>query len=69
MQCLQCFYLESIAAIGLRIGLIIQMNEIVKLNESQRSRSSFDLSQRSLRFEIKTCFSWKLLSHLEPNFI
>ena len=30
--------------------LIIQTNELMKLNEYQRSRSLFDLGQRSLRF-------------------
>ena len=29
----------------------IQMNELMKLNEYQRSRSLFDLGQRSLRFQ------------------
>ena len=35
----------------LRVGSNIQMNELMKLNEYQRSRSLFDLGQRSLRFQ------------------
>ena len=64
------YYLETIAAIGLKVSLNIQINELMKLNEYQRSRTLFDLGQRSLRFKkIKICFSQKLLSHLELNFI
>ena len=51
------YNLETIAAIGLKVGLNIQINELMKLNEYQRSRSLFDLGQRSLRFENKHCFS------------
>ena len=43
-------YLEPIAAIGLRVGLSIQTNELIKLNEYQRS-NIIDLAQRSLRFQ------------------
>ena len=45
------YYLENIAAIGLKVGLNIQINDLMKLNEYQRSRSLFDLGQRSLRFQ------------------
>ena len=45
------YNLETIAAIGLKVGLNIQINEIMKLNEYHRSRSLFDLGQRSLRFQ------------------
>ena len=45
------YYLEIIAAIGLKYGSIIQMNELMKLNEYQKSRSLFDLGQRSLKFQ------------------
>ena len=45
------YNLETIAAIGLKVGLNIQINELMKLNEYQRSRSLFDLSQRLLRFQ------------------
>ena len=54
---------------GLKVGLSIQIKELMKLNEYQRSRSLFDLAQRSSDFTIKTCFSQKMLGHLEPTFI
>ena len=33
------YYLEIVAAIGLKVGLSIQINKIMKINEYQRSRS------------------------------
>ena len=63
------YYLETIADVGIKVGLSIQIHELMRLNEYQTSGSLFDIGQRSLRFQIKTCFSQKLLSHLEPNFI
>ena len=45
------YYLETIAAIGLKVGLNIQINELMKFSEYQRSRSLFELRQRSLRFQ------------------
>ena len=45
------FFLETIAALGLKVAWSIQLNEFMKLSEYQRSRSFFDLSQRSLRFQ------------------
>ena len=33
------YYLETIATIGLKVGLSIQINELMKLNEYQRSMS------------------------------
>ena len=44
------YYLEIIEAIGLKVGSNIQMHELMKLNEHQRSRSLFDLGHGSLRF-------------------
>ena len=49
------YYLETIAAIGLKVGLNIQINEFMKLSEYQ-SRSLFDLGQRSLRFQTTFLF-------------
>ena len=43
--------LETIAAIGLKVALNIQINELMKLIEYQRSRSLFDLGQRPLIFQ------------------
>ena len=45
------YYLETVTAKGLKVGLSIQSNEFMKLNEYQRSRSLFDLGHRSLRFQ------------------
>ena len=44
-------FLETIAALGLKVGLNVQINKLMTLNEYQRSRSLFDLGQRSLRFQ------------------
>ena len=44
-------FLETIAALGLKVALGIQLNKIMKLSEYQRSRSFFDRGQRSLRFQ------------------
>ena len=44
-------FLETIAALDLKITLSIQLNELMKFSEYQWSRSSFDLGQRSLRFQ------------------
>ena len=69
-KCENMYYLETIAAIGLKVVLSIQMNKQMNLNEYQRSRSLFDLGQKSLRFQKNPVFfSRKLVSHLEPNFI
>ena len=43
-------FLETIAALGLKVACSIQLNELMKLSEYQRSRSFFDLGQRSVRF-------------------
>ena len=44
-------FLETIASLGLKAAWSIQLNELMKLSEFQRSRSFFDLGQRSLRFQ------------------
>ena len=44
------YYLETITPLGLKVGLSVQINKLIKLNENQRSRSLFDLAKRSLRF-------------------
>ena len=45
------YFLETIAALGLKVAWSIQENELMKLSEYQRSRSFFDLGQRSLTFQ------------------
>ena len=63
------YYFETIAAIGLKVGLFIQINELMKLNEYKGEGHYLTLAKGHSDLNIKTCFSWKLLSHLEPNFI
>ena len=53
------------AALGLKVSQSNQL-KLMKLNEYQRSRSFFDLGQRSLRFHF---FSQKLKNDLKPQFI
>ena len=50
------YLLITIAALGLKVALSIQLNEFIKLSEYQRSRSFFDLGQRSLRFQSSNLF-------------
>ena len=45
------YVLETIAALGFKVARSIQLNKLMELSEYQRSRSFFDLSQRSLRFQ------------------
>ena len=45
------YFLETIAALGLKVAWSIKLNELMKLSEYQRSKSFFDLGQRSLRFQ------------------
>ena len=40
------YFLETIAALGLKVDWSIQLNELMKLSEYQRSRSFFDLGRR-----------------------
>ena len=45
------YFLETIAALGLKVAWSIQLNELMKLSECQRSMTFFDLDQRSLIFQ------------------
>ena len=45
------FLLETIAALGLKVAWSIQLNELMKLNEYQRSTPFFELGQRWFRFQ------------------
>ena len=45
------YFLETIAAIGLKVARRIKLNKLMKLSEYQRSRLFFDLGQRSLKFQ------------------
>ena len=44
-------FLDTIAAIGLKVAWSIQLNKLMKLSEYQWSRSFFDLGQRPLIFQ------------------
>ena len=63
------YYLEIIAAIGLKVGSNIQMNELMKLNEYQSSRSIFDLGQRSLRFQNYILFFSETVESFRTKFL
>ena len=43
--------LKLITALGLTVASSIQLSEFMKLSEYQKSRSFFDLGQRSLIFQ------------------
>ena len=45
------YFLETVAAIGLKVAWSIQLHELMKMSEYQRSISFFDFGQRSLRFQ------------------
>ena len=45
-------FCETIAAIGLKVGLSLQINESLQLNEYERLRSFSVLDRRLLRFQI-----------------
>ena len=63
------YYSETIAAIGLKVGLNIQINELMKLNEYQSQGHYLTFVKGHSDFKINSCFSQILLSQLEPNFI
>ena len=54
------YFLETIAALGLKVAWSIQLNELMKFSEYQRSMSFFDLGQRSLRFQSQNLFFSKI---------
>ena len=62
------YYFKTIAAISLKVGLNIQINELMKLNEIRGQGHYLTLVTGHSDFKIKTCFTGKLMSHLEPNF-
>ena len=55
-------FLETVAALGLKVAWSIQVNELMKLSEYQWSRSFFDLGQRSLRFQSEMFDFWPVYS-------
>ena len=49
-------FLETVAALGLKIAWSIQLNELMKLSEYQRSSHSLTLVKSHSDFKFKTCF-------------
>ena len=47
------FFLETIAALGLKVVWSIQLNELMKYSEYQRSRSFFDFAKGHSDFKVK----------------
>ena len=72
------FFLETIAALGLKVAWSIHLNELMKLNEYQRSTSFFERGQRSFRFQLNVWLwpvysgeqfraSWPTCSYIWPS--
>ena len=55
-------FLETIAALGLKVAWSIQLNELMKLNEYQRSTSFFELGQRSFQISKLNVWLWPVYS-------
>ena len=45
------YFSETVAVCDLKVGRCIELKNIMKLHEYQRSRSFFDLYKRSLSFQ------------------
>ena len=45
------YFPKNIAACDLNVGSYTELNDLMKVHECQRSRSLFDLPQRSLHFQ------------------
>ena len=59
------YFLETIAAFGLKVARSIKLNKLMTLSEYQRLRSFFYIGQMSFRFQSYQ----KQLGDLEPKFI
>ena len=53
------YFLETMAALGLKVGLSIQLNELMKLSEINGQGRSLTLVKGHSDFKVKTCFSEK----------
>ena len=62
-------FLETIAALGLKVAWSIQLNEFMKLGEYQSQGHSLTLVKGHSDFKVKTCFSQKHLGDLELKLI
>ena len=63
------YFSKTIAAYDLKVGRCIELNDLMNLNEYQRSRSLFDLCQKVTVFSNYNLFSQLLMSLLKPNTI
>ena len=60
------YYLEIVAAIGLKVGLSIPVNDLMSIKGQGQYLT---LIKGHSDVKVKTCLSQKLSSLLEPNFI
>ena len=63
------YFLETIAALGLKVALTIQLNKLMKLSKYQGQGHSLTLVKGQTDFKVKTCFSQKQSGNLEPKLI
>ena len=56
MKIIHVYYLETIADIGLKVGLNIQINELMKLREYQSQGHYLTLAKGHSDFKIKFVF-------------
>ena len=67
---MKIIFFEIIIALGLKAGLSIHLNELMKFNIYIKGQGhSLTFAKDHTDFKIKTCFSQKQLSHLKPNLI
>ena len=62
------YFLETIAALGLKVAWNIQLNEFMKLSIKGQGHS-LTLVKVQSDFKLKTCFSQKQLFDLKPKLI
>ena len=62
------YFLETVAALGLKVGQSIQLNELMTLSECQRSRPFLTLAKDYSDFRIKAFFQ-KLVGNLKLKFM
>ena len=60
------YFLEIIAALGLKVASSIQLNELMKLSEYQRSRLFLTLVKGHSDFKVK-CFSFGLYTQVSDS--
>ena len=63
------YYLETIAAVGLKVGLNIQINELMKLNEYPSQGHYLTVAKGHSDFKIKSLFFSKTIESFGTNSI